>query len=98
MPGVATGVILALSRAIGETAPLLITAGFANSVNFDLFDGRMMTLPVFVYTQYTQAAGLSAQGSIDRAWAAALTLILIVMALNLIGRLIAKFFAPRTGF
>jgi phosphate transport system permease protein len=57
----------------------------------------MMSLPVFVYTQYTQAAGLNAQASIDRAWAAALTLIIIVMLLNLIARIVAKIFAPKYG-
>ncbi len=97
LAGITTGIMLAIARVIGETAPLLIVAGFTVSMNYNLFDERMMTLPVFVYTQYTQAAGNSAQASIDRAWAAALTLILIVMALNLIGRLIARAFAPKYG-
>ncbi len=97
--GIVTGVTLAIARVIGETAPLLITAGFANSANFNLFDGRMMTLPVYVYRQYSQ--GLAPNGVVtinyDRAWAAALTLIIIVMLLNLIARLISRFFAPKTG-
>ncbi|GAB1512292.1 phosphate ABC transporter permease PstA [Actinophytocola sp. KF-1] len=97
--GIVTGVTLAIARVIGETAPLLITAGFANSANFDLFDGRMMTLPVYVFRQYSQ--GLAPNGIVtvnyDRAWAAALTLIIIVMLLNLVARLISRFFAPKTG-
>jgi phosphate transport system permease protein len=97
--GLVTGVTLAIARVIGETAPLLITAGFANSANFDLFDGRMMTLPVYVFRQYSQ--GLAPNGVVtinyDRAWAAALTLIIIVMLLNLVARLISRFFAPTTG-
>jgi phosphate transport system permease protein len=97
LAGIVTGVMLAIARVIGETAPLLLVTGFTFSMNYNLFSDRMMTLPVFVYTQYTQAAGVSAQASIDRAWTAALTLILIVMALNLIGRLIAKIFAPKRG-
>lgn len=97
LAGLVTGVMLAIARVIGETAPLLIVAGFTTSVNYDLFSDRMMTLPVFVYTQYTQAAGLHAQDSIDRAWAGALALIIIVMLLNLIGRIIAKVFAPKYG-
>lgn len=95
--GLVTGVMLAIARVIGETAPLLIVAGFTTSMNYDLFNDRMMALPVFVYTQYTQAAGLHAQASIDRAWTGALALIIIVMLLNLIGRIIAKAFAPKYG-
>ena len=95
--GLVTGVMLAIARVIGETAPLLIVAGFTTSMNYDLFNDRMMSLPVFVYTQYTQAAGLHAQASIDRAWTGALALIIIVMLLNLIGRIIAKAFAPKYG-
>ena len=97
--GIVTGITLAIARVIGETAPLLITAGFANSANYDLFDGRMMTLPVYVFRQYSQ--GLAPNGVVtinyDRAWAAALTLIIIVMLLNLVARLISRFFAPKTG-
>jgi phosphate transport system permease protein len=59
-------------------------------------EGRMQSLPVFVYTQYANQ-GTPAEAYLDRAWAAALTLILIVMALNLIARLVARFFAPKYG-
>jgi len=88
--GIVTGIMLAVARVIGETAPLLITVGQLNQMNWDLFDGRMMTLPVFAYRQYAQGGV-----GIDRAWAAALTLILIVMALNLLARLISRYFAPK---
>jgi phosphate transport system permease protein len=94
--GITTGVMLSISRVIGETAPLLLTAGVTTSMNYNLFEGRMMTLPVFAYTQY-QNQGIPASAYIDRAWAAALTLIVIVMALNLIARLIAKIFSPKLG-
>lgn len=92
--GIVTGVMLAIARVIGETAPLLIIAGFTQSMNYDLFDGRMMALPLFVYTQYANP-GTDVQPYLDRAWTAALVLILIVMALNLIARLIARIFSPR---
>ena len=94
--GITTGIMLSISRVIGETAPLLITAGFTSSMNYDLFDGRMQTLPVFTYTQYMNQ-GIPAEAYVGRAWAAALTLIVIVMVLNLVARLIAKLFAPKTG-
>jgi len=93
MAGITTGVVLAIARVIGETAPLLITAGFTASMNYDLTSGRMLSLPVFVYNQYI-AQGLPAEAYVDRAWTGALVLILIVMALNLIARLVAKFFSP----
>jgi phosphate transport system permease protein len=94
--GITTGVTLAISRVIGETAPLLIIAGFTASMNYDVFNSQMMSLPVFVYTQYS-SPGVDVQPYLDRAWAGALTLILIVMALNLIARLIAKIFSPKLG-
>ena len=94
--GIVAGVILALARIIGETAPLMIAAGFTQSLNTNPVSGAMMTLPVFVYDQYARP-GIPREPYWDRAWAGALTLILIVMLLNLIGRLIARRFAPRTG-
>ena len=92
--GITTGIMLSISRVIGETAPLLLTAGVTASMNYNLFEGRMMTLPVFAYSQYMNQ-GIPAQAYIDRAWAAAFVLIVIVMALNLIARLVAKIFAPK---
>jgi phosphate transport system permease protein len=56
----------------------------------------MMSLPVFVYTQYANP-GTDVQSYLDRAWAGALTLIVIVMVLNLVARLIAKIFSPKLG-
>ena len=94
--GITTGVMLSISRVIGETAPLLLTAGVATSMNYNLFEGRMMTLPVFAYTQYMNA-GIPVQAYHDRAWAAALILIVFVMVLNLVARLVAKIFSPKLG-
>lgn len=94
--GITTGVMLSIARVIGETAPLLVAAGFTNNFNYSLFSDRMQSLPVFVYSSYI-SQGTDAQSYIDRAWAGALTLILIVMALNLLARIIAKIFAPKTG-
>ncbi len=96
LAGIVTGIMLSISRVIGETAPLLIIAGFTASMNYDLFNERMMTLPVFVYTQYANQ-GADTQAYVDRAWAGALTLILIVMLLNAGARIIAKIFSPKHG-
>ena len=94
--GITTGIMLSISRVIGETAPLLIVAGFTASMNYNPFSERMMSLPVFVYTQYT-SPGSDAQAYIDRAWAGALTLILIVALLNAIARIVSHFFSPKLG-
>jgi phosphate transport system permease protein len=96
MAGITTGVMLSISRVIGETAPLLLTAGVATSMNYNLFEGRMSTLPVFAYSQYMNQ-GIPAFAYVDRAWAAALALIVIVMLLNLVARIVAKVFSPRMG-
>jgi phosphate transport system permease protein len=91
MGGIVTGVMIAIARVIGETAPLLIIAGFTQSMNYDPFHERMMTLPVFVYYSYS-SQGADTQAYIDRAWAGALTLIIIVMILNLGARLVSRVF------
>jgi phosphate transport system permease protein len=102
--GIITGIMLATARVIGETAPLLVIAGKTDSVNFNLFGERMTTLPVYIYYSFTQPGsvpfdappGAEAPG-IARAWGAALVLIVIVMALNLIARVIGRIFAVKKG-
>ncbi|RSX55020.1 phosphate ABC transporter substrate-binding protein [Bifidobacterium dolichotidis] len=105
LPGIVSGSILAIARVIGETAPLLMTAGYIVSTNANLFSGQMTTLPVFVYQEYSKLRANCPVGSsascvttipMERAWAAALMLILIVLVLNLIGRIIARVFAVKT--
>ncbi len=92
--GIITGVVLAIARVIGETAPLLVTAGLAQGVNWNPFDGRMTTLPVFTYYQYVQP-GLPPEAGQDRAWAAALTLVLIVMILFSLARILSTALKPK---
>ena len=94
--GLITGVMIAIARVIGETAPLLIVAGFTQSMNYNPFSERMMTLPVFVYYSYA-SQGADTQAYIDRAWAGALTLIVIVMALNLGARILSRITQPHTA-
>lgn len=94
--GIASGVTLAIARVIGETAPILVTAGVALSTNWNLFKDWMMSLPVYIYRQLMNPTAPGAPDiSSERAWGAALVLILIVMILNLIARIIAKAFAPK---
>lgn len=96
--GIVTGVTLAIARVAGETAPLLLILGTARTANWNPFDGPVQTLPVFIFQSLSQTAHFK-YGEIwtDRVWGAALVLILIVMALNLMARFIGKTFAPKTG-
>lgn len=96
--GIASGVTLAIARVIGETAPILVTAGVASNINLNVFANWMSTLPTFIYYQIlTPTSPTNIDPSIQRAWAAALLLILMVMALNLVARLVASIFAPKKG-
>jgi phosphate transport system permease protein len=91
LAGLVTGVMLAIARVIGETAPLLVTTGVIDSVNTDPLNGRMQNLAVYAYTEYKDP-GIDVQAAYDKAWAAALTLILIVMLLSLIARFVYRRF------
>jgi len=92
--GIATGITLAVARVIGETAPLLLIVGTTTSLNLDPFNGRMATLPVFTFYSFF-TPGANPGPNLDRAWTAALVLMLIVLGLNLVARVIAKAFAPK---
>lgn len=85
LPGIVTGVMLGIARVMGETAPVLLVVGSALSMNSNPLSGRQETLPVFIYDGTTNNDVFLQQ----RAWAAALTLILLIMILNLFARLIA---------
>ncbi|MBW0014670.1 phosphate ABC transporter permease PstA [Mycobacterium sp.] len=79
MPGIVSGVLLAVARVIGETAPVLVLVGYSRSINFDVFHGNMASLPLLIYTELTNPE----HAGFLRIWGAALTLILIVAAINL---------------
>ncbi|MBZ6374172.1 MAG: phosphate ABC transporter permease PstA [Kocuria palustris] len=96
--GIAAGVTLAIARVIGETAPLMVTIGFLDSMNANPFHDWMSSLPTFIYQQLMRPISpTTPDPSTDRAWAAALVLIVFVMLLNLAARLIASAFAPKTA-
>jgi phosphate transport system permease protein len=93
--GIVTGCMLAVARVVGETAPLLITTGAVTSVNANPFGGRMENLAVFTFNQYANP-GVPRDPYIARAWAAALTLLLIVMLLSLLARVVSARFGVRS--
>ena len=94
LPGIVTGVILAIARVIGETAPLLLAAGITTSTNLNPMDGRMASLPLFVFYSYL-TPGVPPQPSYDRGWAAALVLMLLIGVLFALARLAARVLTPK---
>ncbi|WP_329622131.1 phosphate ABC transporter permease PstA [Streptomyces sp. NBC_01255] len=91
--GITTGVMLAVARITGETAPVLLLVFGTKLINPNPFEGAQSSLPLYVYEQY--AVGTDA--AVSRAWAAALVLIAFVMILNMVARGIARWKAPKTG-
>jgi phosphate transport system permease protein len=92
--GIITGVMLAIARVIGETAPIFVAASFTDNFNANPFFGPMQTLPVLAYTGY-KFPGQDIAASNASSWGAALLLVLIVVILNIIARIIARAFAPK---
>jgi phosphate transport system permease protein len=86
MPGILTGVMLAIARAAGETAPLLFTALFSNYWLWSQGRANLMqptaSLAVLIYN----FAGMPFQNQVELAWAAALVLVLLVLGANIIGQ------------
>jgi phosphate transport system permease protein len=80
MPGIVSGVLLSVARVIGETAPVLVLVGYSRSINLDIFNGNMASLPLLIYTELTNPE----HAGFQRIWGAALTLIVIVAVINLV--------------
>ncbi|MGO9093951.1 MAG: phosphate ABC transporter permease PstA [Bryobacteraceae bacterium] len=90
MPGILTGVMLAVARAAGETAPLLFTALFSNywptrGAHLALMQPTA-SLAVLIYN----FAGMPFENQVEMAWAAALVLVLLVLVVNLIGQSLSR--------
>jgi phosphate transport system permease protein len=90
--GIVTGVMLAVARVMGETAPVLVLVGYSRSINYDVFGGNMASLPLLIYNELTnpEAAGVA------RVWGAALTLIMVIMFFNLLAAVISRFSAIKS--
>lgn len=92
LSGMVTGVMLALARVMGETAPVLVLVGYSRSINYNVFDGNMASLPLLIYTELTnpEAAG------VQRVWGAALTLIIVIMFFNLLATMVSRLSAVKS--
>ncbi|MDQ4091525.1 MAG: phosphate ABC transporter permease PstA [Actinomycetota bacterium] len=91
LPGLVSGALLAMARAAGETAPLLFTIGTVNAANPGLFEGTNTALAAQIFSNARQPF----EASIDRAWGAALTLIVLVFVLTAVARLVTRRFTVR---
>jgi phosphate transport system permease protein len=84
-PGLVTGSLLAVARGMGETAPLLFTAG-ATFVATANLGQQMNNLPVQIFTDIQSPRN----AIVARAWGAALTLVALVLIMNIVARFIAR--------
>ncbi|UTI63005.1 phosphate ABC transporter permease PstA [Paraconexibacter antarcticus] len=85
LPGLITGSLLAVARGMGETAPLLFTAATVNGTTYNLGQ-RMNSLPAQIYADISQPNN----DIVNRAWAAALTLVVLILVITLIARVAAR--------
>lgn len=92
LSGILTGIMLALARVMGETAPVLVLAAYAPFINYNLFDGPMASLPLMMVNERNNptAAGF------DRIWGAAITLVVLITLFNLLATVISRSLAPKT--
>jgi len=89
--GIITGIMLAVARVAGETAPLLLVTFLAQDMNPNPVSGSQASLPTFVWDQISRGT----PASVDRAWGGALALILFVLVMYAGARIIAKLYAPK---
>jgi phosphate transport system permease protein len=92
LSGIITGIMLAIARVMGETAPVLILVGYNPFINFDPFGGNMASLPLFMNTERNT---INAIGE-ARVWGAAVTLILIITVINLLATVISRLTAVKS--
>ncbi len=91
MPGIITGVLLSIARVMGETAPVLVLVGYSRSINFDIFNGNMASLPLLIYSELNNPE----HAGFLRVWGAALTLIIVVAVVYLMAALANRLIAIR---
>jgi len=93
LAGIITGVMLAVARVAGETAPLLLTTFLSQSMNWNPFSGPQASLPLFVWDNISSGT----DPSVARAWGGALVLIILVMIFYIGAKLVARIFAPKAS-
>ncbi|MFC0314531.1 phosphate ABC transporter permease PstA [Gordonia phosphorivorans] len=91
MSGIITGVMLAVARVMGESAPVLILVGATRAMNVNPFDGNQQSLPLQMLQEYN-----SGPSGYETVWGSALTLVIAVAIVYVMARLLAAFTGPRT--
>jgi phosphate transport system permease protein len=91
MPGIISGVLLSIARVMGETAPVLVLVGYSRSINSNIFDGNMASLPLLIYTELDNPE----HAGFLRVWGAALTLIIVVAVVYLVAAAASRVMAIR---
>jgi phosphate transport system permease protein len=95
LSGIVGGVMMALARVMGETAPLLVLVGYSAYVNWDIFGGEQAALPLLMNNERVSNPFNEGTVAFDRIWGAALTLVLIIAIVNLLAMLFARLVAPK---
>lgn len=92
LSGIVTGVMLAIARVMGESAPVLLLVGSTQALNWDVANGPQSSLPLMMLDMYK--AGTT-DAVLDKLWGAALTLVLIIALLNIGARVISAKFSVK---
>jgi phosphate transport system permease protein len=95
MSGIIGGIMMALARVMGETAPLLVLVGYSAYVHWDIFSGEQAALPLVMNNERVTNSMDPGSVGFDRIWGAALTLVLIIAVINLLATLISRIVAPK---
>ncbi|WP_293768896.1 phosphate ABC transporter permease PstA [uncultured Corynebacterium sp.] len=92
LSGIVTGIMLAVARVMGESAPVLVLVGSSSSINWNAFKGPQSSLPLMMLDMYKAGAQPAV---LDKLWGAALTLVIIIAILNIAARFIAAKFSVK---
>ncbi|WP_103337882.1 phosphate ABC transporter permease PstA [Amycolatopsis sp. CA-126428] len=95
MSGIIGGIMMALARVMGETAPLLVLVGYSAYTNWDIFHGEQAALPLLMNNERVTNSMDPGSVGFDRIWGAALTLVLIIAIINLLATVFARLVAPK---
>jgi phosphate transport system permease protein len=90
LSGIVTGVMLAIARVMGESAPVLILVGSTKVINTNPFEGNQQSLPLMMVQQYNNGPS-----ALDTVWGAALTLVILVAIVYFGAKVVSKLFSPK---